>query len=80
MDNHPAGEQREATIAEACKGTIDPEIFRAYLTPDDLTDIESGRVSVEYLRCAAKSYARRLGFPNGEQPTSQPPNPELRRI
>ncbi len=47
-------------IREACDGVIDPKVFRASLTPEDLVDIEAGRVSVAYLRCAAESMARWL--------------------
>ncbi|MGH8606183.1 MAG: hypothetical protein ACREX9_01805 [Gammaproteobacteria bacterium] len=47
-------------IREACDGVIDPGQFAANLSIEDLADIEGGRVSVEYLRCAAESMARRL--------------------
>lgn len=46
-------------IREACEGVIEPEVFRANLTPEDMEDIEAGRVSVEYLRRAAESMSRR---------------------
>jgi len=46
-------------IEEASEGVIDPEVFRANLTAEDLADIEAGRVSVAYLRRAAESISRR---------------------
>ncbi|MGH8533670.1 MAG: hypothetical protein ACREV1_13305 [Gammaproteobacteria bacterium] len=47
------------TIRQACVAVMDPEVFRSNLTPEDLADIEAGRVFVAYLRCAAQSMAMR---------------------
>ncbi|MGH8772163.1 MAG: hypothetical protein ACREV2_13460 [Burkholderiales bacterium] len=63
-EKYPAGgdptSQLNDLISRACAGVIDPELFGANLNPEDLSDIEAGHVSVEYLRCAAESMAKRL--------------------
>jgi len=71
-------------IRKACAGVIDPEVFRSNLTWEDLEDIKAGRVSVEYLRCAARSMAKRLGeavtaVTAYKHQGQTSPDPELRR-
>ncbi len=43
-----------------CEGIIDVEQFASHLSAEDIRDIEAGRVSLEHLRRAAESMARRL--------------------
>ncbi|MGH8646456.1 MAG: AAA family ATPase [Gammaproteobacteria bacterium] len=57
-----ATSQPNDLISRACAGVIDPEVFRSNLTPEDLADIEAGRVDVAYLRCAVESMVKKLNL------------------
>lgn len=47
-------------IHEACAGIIDPEVFRSSFTPENLADIEAGRIPIQSLRAYAESLAERI--------------------
>lgn len=56
------------TIYQACEGVIDPEVFRANLSPEDLDHIERGVISVLELRSFAEMMAERFTRQRGEVP------------
>jgi len=61
-------DEANETIYQACEGIIDPEVFRANLSPEDLDHIERGAISAEQLRSFAEMMTARLTRERGEVP------------
>ncbi len=56
------------SVREACKDIIDAELFQEGLSPEEISDIHAGRITVEHLRSFAKMMAERLTRERGEVP------------
>lgn len=78
-----------AAVKQACEGICDAQEFYAFLSPEDIEDIEAGRITIQELRSFAQMRRDRLEretrvqrtTPWAKAPRAQErqPNPELRR-